>query len=409
MTIEHPHRQEAKATPLDCQVLETFDSPAPARGEWDAFVQDCGSDIYLSYDWCRLWWEYYGGKRKLQIFVIRENEAMAALLPMFIDTVWLGPVRFRMAKLVGSDLPPSLCWPPVRPSRAEEIFRLVVEQLMGPGQCDAVAFAPLSGVCPLTDSILNSPQGSQSFSIARNIETEKHCLFHLPDSYEAYLESLNKKQRGNCRRERRLIEGDFEIRLDVVGDPDTADGEFSRFIEMHNAQWHSLNKRGHFGSWPQAERFNRALVQTEARMGRLRIVRLFANGQPVSYQYVFAFGNCYYWRLPARLMEKEWGRYSLGRVGLATLIETAIGEGIKRIEAGIGQYEYKVQLGAEEYSTRSIVLLRNRPGARLRYRLFRYEADLLNILYHKIWYSRLAMKLPLKKGTLWPIWIRSRT
>lgn len=396
------------ASSLSLEVNTDFESLASIREEWDCFVEEVGGNLYGTFDWCRIWWKYYGKGRRLRIFIVRDRGNLVALLPMFIDDIWFGPILFRVAKLVGSDLPPTLCWPAVLHSKSDEVFRLLLVRMTAPGDCDAVVFSPLSGICPLSESLLNCCTDTRQYFVVSNAEGEKHSLFSLPDTYEIYLQSLNKKQRGNCRRERRLIEGTFDIQLDVIREFNEAEKEFGLFLDMHNIQWHSQGKRGHFGAWPKAESFNREMVQIQSKLGRLRLIRMSADGIPISYQYLFAFGNCYYWRLPARQIDEEWTRYSLGRIGLATLIETAISEGIKYIEAGIGQYEYKVQLGGEEYPTRSIIFLRNNTGARLRYRLFQFCANLLNILYHKIWYMRLSLRLPLKRGKVWQIWIRSR-
>ena len=55
---------------LASQVYDSFYSILELRQEWDAFVESVKGDIYLTFDWCRIWWELYGAKRYLRIFIL---------------------------------------------------------------------------------------------------------------------------------------------------------------------------------------------------------------------------------------------------------------------------------------------------------------------------------------------------
>ena len=67
------------------------------------------------------------------------------------------------------------------------------------------------------------------------------------------------------------------------------------WLELARAE----KKLGHFGDWPGAGAFNEELVRTLAPLGRVRLVRLWADDLVASYQYCLTFGDRMYWRLPA--------------------------------------------------------------------------------------------------------------
>ena len=92
--------------------------------------------------------------------------------------------------------------------------------------------------------------------------------------------------------------------------------EFETFVEQHSAQWMAEGRPGHFGAWPRALEFNRELVRTQGALGRVRFSRILADDKVVSNQYVFAFGDSYFWELPARAMGPKWDRLSLGPAGV---------------------------------------------------------------------------------------------
>ncbi len=130
---------------LSCRIHTAFEQLAGMQQEWDQFVIDIGGDIYLSYDWCRIWWEHYGAGRSLCVFVYRREKQLVGLIPLFIERIWLGPVWLRIAKVVGSDFTMCMVNPPVKSEYAEEIFGQTIEYLTDTQKCDAVLFGLLTG------------------------------------------------------------------------------------------------------------------------------------------------------------------------------------------------------------------------------------------------------------------------
>jgi CelD/BcsL family acetyltransferase involved in cellulose biosynthesis len=94
-------------------VLHSFAGAESLRSAWDELVLRSGADIYQTFDWCRLWWHHYGAGRQLHLLLCFLGEELVGLVPAFIETLWLGPARIRVAKLVGADFSLHLCNLPV--------------------------------------------------------------------------------------------------------------------------------------------------------------------------------------------------------------------------------------------------------------------------------------------------------
>ena len=90
----------------------------------------------------------------------------------------------------------------------------------------------------------------------------------------------------------------FQITQDVIKDETRARSEFEKFVQMHNAQWEAEGKLGHFNDWPLGVEFNTKILIEHAKRGKLRLLRLIADGKVISYQLCYVFGNRWYWRLP---------------------------------------------------------------------------------------------------------------
>ena len=56
------------------EIYEDFEDIAISQSEWDAFMESVDAEIFLTFDWCRSWWKFYGKKRKLKIFIFRERK-----------------------------------------------------------------------------------------------------------------------------------------------------------------------------------------------------------------------------------------------------------------------------------------------------------------------------------------------
>lgn len=390
------------------RLLTGFDEAVSLQDRWDKIVLELQGEVYGSLDWCRIWWSHYGRGRRLQIFVFHAGDELVGVVPMFCERLW-SCGGLRIAKLVGCDSSLTLCSLFVHDPWVNEAVERIISHWLGDGACDAVWFGPLNGS---DSSIENVRHACGHLGLAvrllRDATMGVHSVFHLPPTFEEFVEGLDKRQKQNYRRDMNLLDRTFKIDTDVVAEGKNVVEEFERFQVMHTAQWAAQGKLGHFQDWPRGLDFNRDLTQELARLRRFRLYRLLANGEVVSYQYGFRFGDRLCWRLPARPAGREWDRFGLGRFGLMKMIESAIAEGIRHIEAGCGHYDYKVQLGAVEYPVGSLLISSNRVSSRLRCRGLALLSRSLHLLYYRIWFGRLAPKLPLPRRSLWKSWIRTR-
>jgi CelD/BcsL family acetyltransferase involved in cellulose biosynthesis len=183
---------------------------------------------------------------------------------------------------------------------------------------------------------------------------------------------------------------------------------FNQFVMMHEMQWKAVNKLGHFDDWPYARKFHEDLVKSHSQLNRLRLFCLSANNKPIAYRYIYCFGKRYYSFLPARIRGEGWDKLGLGQIAHTLTVEKAIEESVFEIDAGRGHYDHKLKLGGVEYPVISFIAGKNNLGSIIRIRLFCFFSRLINLLYYRIWFNRIAPKLPLKRRPLWKLWIRTR-
>jgi CelD/BcsL family acetyltransferase involved in cellulose biosynthesis len=389
-------------------VQSSFQGLDHLRVAWDDAVVRLGGTIYMSYDWCRTWWEFYGEGKELRVFIFRAGEQIVGIVPLYIDPLGFWPVRFKVARLVGANIPPKVFNPPMDESWAEAIWERILVQMFEDDRCDLLSFGPVSELHKGSEALPGVCAGNQKLvELAEVVAVGVHTVFSLPSTMEAYFDGLSKSERKKRQYELRLLRKECEVKTDVLSEPVAVGQEFARFVAQHTSQWSTEGKSGHFGAWPGAREFNEALVKAQAALGRVRFNRIFADGQLVSNQYVFAFGRSYFWELPSREMGPRWDRLSLGPAGAISMIEAAIREGKTRVEGGLGHYEYKIRLGAKEYGVKTVRVLAKRRGTKWRKTLFDAIRFCVLYCYHKIWYRRVIPRLPVFfRRPQWNSWLR---
>ena len=354
-----------------------------------------GSSVYMSFDWVRIWWRFYGAGKQLRLFIFTAEDQIVGVVPLCLERIGLGPLAFKVARLVGSNIPPKVFDPPVDHHLARQIWSEIAQQLFAVDGCDLLSLGPVcehhQGSAALAEVRGNHPE------LVSRVETVPygvHTEFALPQTIDAYFESLGKSERKKRQYELRLLRKECMVTTDSVSEPVAALAEFKRFVPQHTTQWNADGKPGHFGAWPGALEFNEELVKAQATLGRVRFSRIIADGQVVSVQYCFAFGSTWFWELPSREIGPKWDRLSLGPAGAITMLEAAIQEGRTRVEGGLGHYPYKLKLGAAEHPVKILRVFGKGKAARVRHALFNSSRLCLLYGYHKLWYRRLTPRLP---------------
>ncbi len=390
-----------------CSIHSSFDDVQDLREPWDAIVEASGAEIFLTFDWCRTWWDFYGHKRTLSLCVFRRDHEVVGLLPLFIERVRLGPVSVRAAKIVGSDFTLTQFTLPVK----RECLPQVIDAFAGVAesqQWDICSLGPLSGFSHGQEDLRSLFGRLEGGSWRVQIEeTGVHTVFELPGSWDEYLALLSKKERQLIRSNYRKIEADgIQVQRHVATKEDFAE-VFGDFVTAHQEQWRQLGKAGHFGDWPRSEDFHRAVAQTQLERNRLHLLKVRVAADCVAYQYSYRMGQRYFEILMGRSSGDESHAVDMGRLLFAEQAQRAIEQGIRNIDSMRGRYEYKLRLGGKLFPLLRVRIVRKGACRELRVAGFGMCASLFDKAYYKLWYCRLGPKWSASRGPLWSTWIRS--
>jgi CelD/BcsL family acetyltransferase involved in cellulose biosynthesis len=377
------------------------------RTAWDEAVLQAGGSVYMTYDWVRVWWDFYGRAAELRLFVFSAGERVVAIVPIYIDTLgW--PLRLRVARLVGANIPPKVFTPAVPESCATEVFAHVLARLFVQEKCDVLSFGPVSELDAANKGLQTACDQRADLLAPLAASHGVHSVYYLPADMEEYYGALRKSERKNRRKlELRMLKKEYDTRVEVVSDRALVPDAFEHFAEQHRQQWRAEGRTGHFGAWPHALDFHRALVRAQAERGRVQFIRILANEQVIASEYVFAFGDRYYAELTSRDVDPNWDRFSLGPTSTVNILAHGISDGVRRVESGLGHYEYKVRLGAKEHGALTFRIVASSFVSRARFALFSHARSCVSLAYHKLWYRRIAPRLPpFFWRPQWRLWLR---
>jgi len=392
---------------LSLEVFRSFEEALSIEGEWNSLAAKCGCEIYQSFDWCRVWWKHYGVDRDLRILAFRSmNGSLSGLHPFFVEEIGLGPSRARVAKQVASDYTMGTMRPVVIAEDLIPVMEMTHRYFLHENACDGLRWGVLDENQPIVTaidaiSISSGEPPLEVFRVSHGIES----VLQLPDTFQDYLKSLSKNHRTNFKRSWNRLVRELDFSVDLVEGEDFTAQMLEEFIQLHRSQWEAVGESGHFGDWPRALEFHREMAEVESKRGNLFLVRGRVGEELVSAQYGYRFGDRLTWLLPARKMEESWSKYGLGRVGFVVMVRLAIENGCRKIHLGGAYWQYKSDLGGIEEETLSLVVApKGRSSRRVRRLLALFR--IFDAFYYKIWFTRVAPRLPWRRGKLWDTWIR---
>lgn len=388
---------------------DSFEPLREMRLEWDSFVENIGGDIFTSFDWCELWWKHFGSDRRLEVQIAKRGGEIAAIFPLFRESMGAGPFKLRLIRLVGCDHCVTTCGPAVSPDCLDDAIRGLIDQL----SCetwDVLHFGEMPGYAAYASHMERAFRGNAAVRVFRFGDNDyPHMVFDLPSDMNAYLASLSVKERRNVRKDLRDLEQGG--RGFSMANASSIDSAFDELELWHGTQWAAKGRLGHFGDWPGVDRFHREFAGRCKKNNRLFFLRAMDSAGFLASEYFFCFGNRMHWLIGARADGVS------SRVGFLGLLEHAFAGGIKQIDALPGLYDYKRRLGAQVLGVKNLTVLSSAPCAARTFSLHRTWAMLLSKTYHHAWYWKAAPWLrirmphlfgPMLRAGMWRTMIRCR-
>lgn len=318
-----------------CETLAQLDA---LEKEWSDLLDEISdAPIYLTWEWIRTWWIFFGQDRQLWLLTARDKQGkLHGLAPFMGEKYQKGLIKLNMIVFIGIG-----CVCPTnlkilgRPDDMERLYLAFLEFLLG--QSDQWDVLRISFVVEGSseENLLQAAGGS--IRIGARMPSG---YISLPGNWESYLRNLRGKFRRDLKSSRSKLESDYPgiVEFSYITDPEELDSAMDQLEDLVKRRCHA---KGLTTDWDDLTftRFHRTITHLALSCGWLRFFTLKVEDRVIALVYNFLYHDCYYGYNMG--FEFDWNRYNPGHLLIAFCIQTAILEGAERFEMGRGRADHK--------------------------------------------------------------------
>lgn len=318
--------------------LTTADNFAELAEEWSSLLCHAAvNTLFLSPQWQEVWWRHFGTPLELCLLLARdEMGALRGIAPLYAQE----EAGRRILRLIGGLEVSDYLDLVVARGQGEGVYRAFWEYLLAELSWDLLDLHCLPSGSPTPEVLRRVCEGCLPEDFA--IEPEEAAPYiPLPEDWEAYLSTLDKKQRHEIRRKVRRAEAEAEVRWSRLQEPAGLEEAVETFIRLHRAS-HS-EKEAFMTS--QMAAFFRDMARMTWEAGWLNLYTLWLDGRPAASLWCFDYGGDLL--LYNSGFDPTWRpELSSGIVLLAYCIQDAIARQKRRFDFLRGSESYKYRFGA---------------------------------------------------------------
>lgn len=310
--------------PVSPPRVDLVDSFDPLREDWTRLGAASGN-VFAAWEWNELWWQHYGRGRTLRVAVLRQDDEIGAIVPLFL---W-SRRPLRIMRLIGhghGDLLGPIC----RHDDAENS-----------AQALRLALAAVPHDVFVGDWVAGDRDWAGVLG-GRVIRRTGYPILRFPDgSWDEFLASQSQRFRKSARNLRNRLERKHEV-IYRYADSTTLERDLDAVFRLHRARFreHACNFCG------EHEAFQREFAEVALERGWLRLLLLEVDGEPVCCEYGFLFQNAYFSYQGGR--DPAWDRESVGFLLEVESIRRALEERATEYRFLGGEEDYKYRFPTED-------------------------------------------------------------
>jgi CelD/BcsL family acetyltransferase involved in cellulose biosynthesis len=326
---------------MDVETLTDASAFRGLRGEWLRLLTQLPfQSVFLTPQWQETWWRHFARERQLYLLTVRSNDGvLRGLAPLMLSQGGDVPARLEFIGDV------ELCDyfdVLIDPAYEQQVSETLASALVSQANDEVALYLTNLSSHSRTPALLHQSLEDNGLAVVL-AEIETCPTIVLPDTWEAYLETLRGKDRHEMRRKIRRAETTAHLGYTTASDAATLDEALETFFTLHRMS-QQPDKR-HFMTADKAA-FLRDLTHQLWASGWVDLTTLQADGVPIAalccfpYERTYAAYNaCYH---------PDYRHLSAGIVLFANRIQNAIAHGFTCFDFLRGNEPYKYRFGASD-------------------------------------------------------------
>jgi CelD/BcsL family acetyltransferase involved in cellulose biosynthesis len=336
---------------MELTLHRTF--PDDLASEWNALLEKTATHVpFMRYEYLNLWWDTRGGGEwpdgELALVTAQQDGRLVGAAPLFYTPDWQGrPALLLVGSIEISDYLDLLVQPEDLPAFLDALLPFLKDAELPEWKA-----LDLYNILEESPSIPALEQASEKIGWTSRTEKLQHSPYiPLPGDWDAYLSSIDKKQRHEIRRKLRRSENSLvPVEWYIVSDGDALDQHITDFMALMRMD----PDKDRFLT-PAMEEHMRKAANFAAEVDSLNLAFLEIDGKKAAGYLSFDFLNRL-WVYNSGINWKDYSEYSLGWVLLGHLLRWANQEGREAFDFMRGDEDYKYRFGAVDRFVMRVVL-----------------------------------------------------
>lgn len=325
--------------------IEQYTSPdafTTLREEWNPLLKRSATDTpFSTWEWHNYWWDaYHPGD--LRIIALRDDsQQLMAIASLFLETDSEGK---RKLHFVGCEDVTDYLDVVADKDHLEKAYVALANHLHDTQDSfDAIDLCNIPESSP-TLTLFPEALRNCGFQVATQLQ-EVCPVVPLPDTFDAYISSLEKRQRKDLQRKLRMAKGQEDsLNWYIVNEEHDLAEEIEKFLKLMAA---SHPEKAAFLQDQQHVTFFKNIVPTAADAGWLQLAFLEVADEPVAAYVNFDYNN-HIMVYNSGLNPDKATALSPGILLLAYTIEHAIEQGREVFDYLRGDEQYKYRMGGQD-------------------------------------------------------------
>jgi CelD/BcsL family acetyltransferase involved in cellulose biosynthesis len=296
---------------------------------------------FVSPTWQRVWWEEFGDGRESLLLSVRCGDTLVGVAPLMRED---GRLSFAGDTQICDYMDFTAA------AGAEQAVLAAVLRSLLAEPWQELALWAVRDDSPTLEAL---PAVCADLGLSLEMEVEDVCpRVELPDSWEGYLQGLNRKDLHELRCKLRKLPQGGTVGLEVIEAPADVEAALDDFLRLHGA---ARSDKAAFMTERMAHFFCR-IVKAMAEEGLVEIIFLTLNQVRVAGVLCF--------RAEGELLlynsgyDPAYSGLSVGVLSKALALQRTIEEGRTRFDFLRGAEPYKYDLGAEDLKVRRCLIRR---------------------------------------------------
>jgi CelD/BcsL family acetyltransferase involved in cellulose biosynthesis/flavin-dependent dehydrogenase len=290
------------------------------EADWRALFERSKTQHYfLSYDWCKIWWDFFGEPAGWQpvVITVRREGQLAALLPLAVRRTGQHGLAEAMGDETGqySDM---LVAPDTKLD--QDLFDQLWDGILAAG-IDRMVF----------NNVLDDSALARFLMPRRTIRSDSKIACCLDTGaygdFDAYMKTRAASLRKSIRRRRRRLEALGPVVFENVTDPDQLEDILRANVGHKRDRLADRGLHGRFLSRPDIVAWMAKLARAALETGHFHLSVLRVGDRVVSAQYGFICGGTMTAYMTS--FDLEYRPYSVGTMQVHGFIEQLFDRGLK--------------------------------------------------------------------------------